>query len=157
MWGEFPLNTIGEITFLWERGLWNGKNMLRVETGWGFFDRATNRLFGKWNGMEWNVRLGNAESGYIGGVRFGGLANHLTKLTRGRENEIRAEEGRGGMGGGLGGVGLGLMGGCLLRFDEDEVGSGSIAHSISVLVTIKKMRIGKIMLAASFCAECLGK
>lgn len=97
------------------------KNMLRVETGWGFFDRAANRLFGKWNGME--CSFGQRREWIYKGVRFGGLANHLTKLTRGRENEIHAEEGRGGMGG----VGLGLLGGCLLRFDEDEVGSGSIA------------------------------
>lgn len=52
--------------------------------------------------MEWNVGLGNTESGYIG-VRFGGLANDLTKMTRGRDNEIHAEEGRGGAGFGIDG------------------------------------------------------
>lgn len=48
---------------------------------------------------------------------MGGLGNDLKKKkkTRRRGNEIHAE------GGG------GLKGGYLLRFDEDEIGSGSIA------------------------------
>ena len=94
---NFLLITLGRLRSFGE-GVMEWKNMLRVEMGWGFFDRAANRLFGKWNGME--CSFGQRREWIYRGVRFGGLANHLTKLTRGRENEIHAEEGRGGMGGG---------------------------------------------------------
>ena len=78
-------------------GVMEWKNMLRVQTGWGVLTGQPTGYLG--NGMEWNVGLGNTESGYLMGIRFGRLANNLTKLTRGRENEIHAEEGRRGMGG----------------------------------------------------------